>query len=293
MSLTLGPLRSVLYMPGSNDRALTKAPTLPCDAVILDLEDAVAPDAKDSARALVRSTLDTGGFGYRTVVVRINSLDGPWGQDDLAAFTASPVDALLLPKVESPEQLLKLALAMTKRGYDDRTAIWAMMETPRGILDVAPIARGTPRLQCLVMGTNDLAKDLRIAPTAGREAFQTSFGLTILAARANDLAVLDGVFTDLNDEAGLIAECQQGKSLGFDGKTLIHPKQIDAANKTFRPGQNEIQQAKRMLETWKEAEAKGQAVATLDGKMIEQLHVNEAKRLIALDEAIRDRMAIS
>lgn len=293
MSSVSAPLRSVLYMPGSNARALAKATSLACDAIILDLEDAVAPDAKDSARNLIRSLLETGDFGKHTVIVRINNLNGPWGRDDLAAFAPHEIDALLLPKTDAPQQLTELALAMTECGYGDRTAIWAMMETPCGILNAPAIAKSTKRLQCLVMGTNDLAKDLRSAPSPGREALQTSFGLTILAARACNLSVLDGVFTDLDDEDGLIAECKQGQLLGFDGKTLIHPKQIDAANRIFRPDTNTIDRARRILDIWKQAQDDGKAVATLDGKMIEQLHVDEANRLIALDKVIRDKMAIS
>nr|WP_235898999.1 CoA ester lyase [Iodidimonas gelatinilytica] len=195
--------RSVLYMPGANSRALEKARTLPCDGVILDLEDAVAPDAKAKARQQIAEALTAGGYGTREVVVRINSLDGPWGREDLAAFASRRPDAILLPKVESPQQLCDLDQAMKKLGYDRETAIWAMMETPRGILAADRIAAGTDRLACFVMGTNDLAKDLRLAPTPAREGFATSFGLALLAARAFGLAILDGVYGDLQDAEAL------------------------------------------------------------------------------------------
>jgi citrate lyase subunit beta/citryl-CoA lyase len=273
-------------MPGSNARALEKARTLAADALILDLEDAVAPEAKDAARGAVAAALATGGFGRREVIVRINQLESPWGVDDIMSLTLTPPNAVLLPKVENPHEIEKLDLLMDRFGVTDRTMIWCMLETPKGVLNARAIAAATPRLQCLVMGTSDLAKDLRAPPDPGRMGLITSLGLCLLAARAAGADILDGVHLDLDDDAGFEAACRQGVELGFDGKTLIHPKQIEACNRIFQPAVAEIERAKRIIAAFSEARAKGLGVAVLDGRLIEHLHVESARRTVALAEAI-------
>ncbi|GAK33513.1 (3S)-malyl-CoA thioesterase [alpha proteobacterium Q-1] len=283
------PRRSILYMPGSNSRALQKARSLPCDGLILDLEDAVSPTAKDEARQQVRAALNAGGYGERELVVRINALDSDWGHEDLEALPQSTLDAILLPKVSTPDQINDLEQRMNALGYAPDCAIWAMMETPLGILNAQSLAASTPRLACFVMGTNDLAKDLRLPPDADEAAFATSFGLSLLAARAYDLAIIDGVYGALDDGDGFRRACGKAAALGFDGKTLVHPRQIDPANEIFRPSADAIEKARAMVDAWAEAEAANKGVAVLDGKMIELLHVQAAKRLLALDDAITAR----
>jgi citrate lyase subunit beta/citryl-CoA lyase len=273
-------------MPGSNARALEKSRTLAADALILDLEDAVAPEAKDAARASVAAALAVGGFGRREVVVRINRLESPWGVEDLMSLTITPPNAVLLPKVESPHEIEKLDLLMDRFTVTDRTMIWCMLETPKGVLNASAIAKATLRLQCLVMGTSDLAKDLRVPLGAGRAGLIPSLGLCLLAARAAGIDILDGVHLDLDDDAGFEAACRQGVELGFDGKTLIHPRQIDACNRIFQPGLAEIEQAKQIIAAFAAARAQGQGVAVLDGRLIEHLHVESAMRTVAVAEAI-------
>ncbi|RMF16157.1 MAG: CoA ester lyase, partial [Alphaproteobacteria bacterium] len=270
--------RSVLYMPGANARALEKAKTLECDGIILDLEDAVAPDQKAAARKQVAAAVAAGGYGHREVVVRINRLDTPWGRDDLAAIARTGPDAILLPKVESVDEILELENALGDFGGGPQLALWAMIETPRGVFAVDRIADASPRLKVLVMGTSDLAKELHARHVPGREPFLYALERCVMAARAAGIAILDGVHLDLADEAGLVAECEQGAAMGFDGKTLIHPKQIAAANAAFRPAAEEVEGARRVLAAWDAALAEGKGVAVLDGRLVENLHAEIARR---------------
>ncbi len=282
------PRRSVLYVPGGNARAIEKVRGLACDGVIFDLEDSVAPGEKEAARARVAAAVTAGGFGRREIIVRVNGLESPWGRDDLAAIVPRAPDAILLPKVDTPDDLLAAVAHMEGAGGGPDLRLWAMMETPRGILAAEAIARATPRLAGFVMGTNDLAKELHAAHVPGREPLLASLSLVILAARAHGLVVLDSVHVDIRDGAGFEAECRQGAALGFDGKTLIHPAQIEIANRVFRPSPASVERARRILAAWREAEAEGRGVAVLDGRMIEHLHVAEAERLLALEAAIAE-----
>ena len=284
------PRRSALYMPGANARALEKAQTLPADVLILDLEDAVAPDAKEPARDRVCAAAASGGYGQREVVVRINGLDTGWGHADLSAVARCGADAILLPKVESADQVQHAEALMGDCGAPDDMALMCMIETPMGVLHAPEIAGSSPRLSCLVMGTSDLAKDLQARHVPGREPLLPSLGLALLAARAHRLAILDGVSLDLGDDAAHDAACRQGRDMGFDGKTLIHPKQIAAANRAFAPGDAEIAWSRRIIAAHAEAEAAGAGVVLVDGKLIEALHVEEAHRTVALAEAI-ERLA--
>lgn len=289
MNTTDAPLRSVLYAPGSNLRALEKARSLPIDALILDLEDAVAPDAKVEARRCVVQVLDAGGFGYRRRVVRVNGLETAWGADDIAAVAQAGADAILLPKVERPGMVHAVLAALDRAGGAADLSLWIMAETPRGILDIDAIAAAHPRLQAIVLGTSDLARDLRLRHSADRIGFITSLGLCVLAARAHGLAVLDGVHLDLQDESGFEAACEQGRDMGFDGKTLIHPRQVETANRVFGIPAEALQQAGRIIAAWQAAEAAGSGVCVVDGRLVESLHVAEARRLIAMYEVIRGR----
>lgn len=280
------PRRSVLYMPGSNTRALEKAKTIPADALILDLEDAVAPDAKDAARELVAAAVRAGGFGRREVIVRVNGLDTGWGHADVPAACAAGADAILLPKVESADQVQHLESLMQDYGARPDATIMCMMETPLGVLNAAEIAAASPRLSCLVMGTSDLTKDLQAEHTPDRLPMVTSLGLCLLAARAQGLAIVDGVHLDLEDDDGLAAVCVQGRAMGFDGKTLIHPRQVEAANRAFAPTPDDVEWSERVIAAFAEAETAGAGVVVVDGKLIENLHVENAKRIVALADAI-------
>ena len=285
MAATARPRRSVLYMPGSNARALDKGRSLKADGLILDLEDAVAPDAKELARQQIADALDQGGYGGREIAVRVNALDSNWGEDDLKAAAKMKPDAVLLPKVETAAMVQDAIRILDGAGGND-IPVWCMMETPLGILNAQQIAFADPRVACFVMGTSDLAKDLQAHHTPQRLPFITSLGLCLLAGRAAGLAVLDGVYLDLNDDQGFLASCQQGLELGFDGKTLIHPKTIDAANKAFAPSEDDINWSRRIIDAHKEAESKGQGVVVVDGKLIENLHIENAKRLVTMAELI-------
>jgi len=287
--MSVRPRRSVLYMPGSNARALEKARTLPADGLILDLEDAVAPAAKAEARARVVGVLARGGYGDRETVVRVNGPSTPWGADDLAAAARSGADAVLLPKVEGAEEVRAAERALDAAGAPESLRLWCMIETPRGVLAAPEIAAATPRLACLVAGTSDLVKDLRARHTPGRAEVLASLSLVVLAARASGLAALDGVHLDLADDAGFEAACRQGRDLGFDGKTLIHPKTIDAANRAFAPAAEEVAAARRIIDAHAEAERAGSGVVVVDGRLVEALHVEEARRTVALAEAIAAR----
>lgn len=280
------PRRSVLYMPGANARALEKSRSLPADALIFDLEDAVAPEAKEMARRQVIEAVKTGGYAKREILIRTNGLNTPWGYEDLVAVAKAGSDAVLLPKVESAEMVRQAEAVLETHGAPSDLAIWCMMETPRGTLHAEEIADASPRLGGLVMGTSDLAKDLQAQHTAMRLPLITSLGLCMLAARAARIAILDGVFLDLNDHEGFADSCRQGAELGFDGKTLIHPKQIDAANEMFGPSEEEVRLSRRIIDAYAAAEAEGKGVVVVDGKLIEKLHVDHAKRVVALAEAI-------
>lgn len=280
--MTFRPRRSALYMPGSNARALEKARSLPVDVVILDLEDSVAPDAKTQARDTVLRAVAEGGFGPREVVVRINALDTPWGADDLSALSQTRADAVLVPKVSS-----RAAVVATRDGLGDNSsiAIWAMMETPKAILTAAEIAGAraeVPQFAAMVMGTNDLSKDTRARLLPGRAAFQPWLATCIAAARSASLDIIDGVFNDLDDAAGFEAECQQGRDMGFDGKTLIHPRQIAPCNQVFSPSPDELAWAERIAHLFEQPENQGLGVVRVDGRMVERLHAEMAQRMLVM-----------
>ncbi|MEK9968881.1 MAG: CoA ester lyase [Ferrovibrio sp.] len=285
MAATARPRRSVLYMPGSNARALEKARTLAADALILDLEDAVAPEAKAVAREQVCKAVTDGGYGGRELIIRSNGLDTPWGKDDIIAAAKAAPDAILLPKVETAAQVQAAEALLAQHGQA-KTAIWCMMETPKGILHAEEIAASSPRLAALVMGTSDLVKDLNAQHTPMRLPVITSLGICMLAARAYSLAILDGVYLDLDDEAGFEAACRQGLELGFDGKTLIHPKTLDTANRVYAPSEAQVAYAHKIIAAFEAAAKEGKGVVLVDGKLVENLHVEQAKRLAALAEAI-------
>lgn len=292
MAFSVRPRRSVLYMPGSNMRALEKAKTLAADALILDLEDAVAPDQKATAREQVCQAVINGGYGGRELIIRTNGLDTPWGKDDLVAAARTGADAVLLPKVESAAQVSQAEALLSANGAPETTAIWCMMETPKGILHAEAIAAASPRLGALVMGTSDLVKDLNAHHTPLRLPVITALGLCLLAARAYGLAILDGVYLDLDDESGFEASCRQGLEFGFDGKTLIHPKTIDTANRVFAPSAAEVAHAHKIIAAFEAALKDGKAVVLVDGKLVENLHVAQAKRLAALAAQIETLQAV-
>jgi citrate lyase subunit beta / citryl-CoA lyase len=289
LSQTAHPRRSVLYVPGANLRAMEKVKTLAADAVILDLEDAVAPDAKQEARANVVNAVKAAGFGRREIVIRINGLNTPWGHADLVAAAASGADAVLLPKTESADAVRQALAVLSGNGAPDSLAIWCMMETPRAILNADAIAGAHPRVTCFVMGTSDLANDLHAAHTPERLPLLTSLGLCLLAARANGLAILDGVHLDLDDMAGFEQACRQGQQMGFDGKTLIHPKTIEIANRVFAPSPKEVESAQRIIAAHAAAVESGKGVVVVDGKLVENLHVQNARRMVDLAAAIGER----
>lgn len=286
MSAAFRPRRSLLFMPGSNPRALEKARGLAADGLIFDLEDAVAPAAKESARAIVAAALAEGGYGGRELVLRVNAIDTPWGHGDLAVAATMPIDAVLLPKVENADRVGLTVSLLDQFGAPERLAVWCMLETPRGILCAREIAAASPRLAALVLGTSDLTKDLHALATRDRLPLVTSLGLTILAARAHGLAILDGVHLDLADEDGFIASCRQGRELGFDGKTVMHPKQIAGANAAFAPTRDEIEWSRRIIAAHDEAVAAGKGVVLVDGRLVENLHVENARRLLGLADQI-------
>ncbi|NNE51027.1 MAG: CoA ester lyase [Sulfitobacter sp.] len=273
------PLRSVLYIPGSKPRALDKARGLACDAIIFDLEDAVSPDEKESARETLAGALTEGGYGPRMKVIRINGLDTEWGRDDALAAAKMQPDAILLPKVGNPGDLESLAEIVGD------VPLWAMMETPGAMLNAAAIA-AHHSLQCMVMGTNDLAKDLQTRFRQDRLPLITGLGLCLLAAKAHECAIVDGVYNAFKDDEGLRAECDQGRDMGFDGKTLIHPAQLEVANAAFSPSEAEVDLARRQIEAYDAVIASGQSVAVVDGKIVENLHVATARETLAKMEAI-------
>jgi len=293
MAATFRPRRSVLYMPGSNARAQEKAKGLPADAIILDLEDAVAPDAKAEARTLVCETVKNGGYGARELIIRCNGLDTPWGAEDIKAAVAAGPDAILLPKIESADMVREIEEHMVAAGAPDDMALWCMMETPKGILNVEEVASASPRIACLVMGTSDLVKDVHARHTPDRLPMLYSLSVCILAARANGLAVLDGVYLGIKDPEGYHAICVQGMELGFDGKTLIHPTQVEPANQVFGPTADEIDHSRRVIVAFAEAEAEGKGVVVVDGALVENLHVENAQRIVAMADAIAEMEAVN
>jgi citrate lyase subunit beta/citryl-CoA lyase len=280
------PRRSVLYMPSSNERALEKAKTLPVDGLILDLEDAVAPDAKPAARDNACAAARSGAYGRREVAVRVNGMDTPWHSDDLRAACAAGPDAVVVPKVGSADDVLELVRRMSEHGAPEHTKLWAMVETPSAMLHAEEIAAASDRLTVLVMGTNDLAKELYAEHVPDRRPLLTGLGLALLAARAHGKAILDGVYNDVKDTDGFLAECRQGRELGFDGKTLIHPGQVAGANEAFAPSQRAVEDARGILQAWKDG--KGSGVVTYNGRMVENLHVESAERTLAMHDAIQE-----
>jgi citrate lyase beta subunit len=291
MSQTVRPRRSVLYMPGANTRALEKARSLPADALIFDLEDAVAPEAKEAARTNVVLAAESKAYGKREIAIRCNGLGTPWGEADIEAIAKSGADAILVPKVESATQVTHVVSLLDTAGAPTDMAVWAMMETPKGILRAEEIAGAHPRLGLFVMGTNDLVKDMRARHTPMRLPMITALGIGMLAARAHGLAILDGVYNDIQDAAGFRAVCQQGLEMGFDGKTLIHPSQVEPCNEVFAPSAAELEMAGKIVAAFKAAQAEGKGVVTVDGRMIENLHVEQAERALALASAIKELQA--
>ncbi len=273
-------------MPGSNARAMDKARTLPADVVVFDLEDAVAPESKADARRQVAETLKRGGYAPREVVVRVNDLNTSWGDDDLVALAPLEFDGVLLPKVESAEQV-RAAIDVLDANGGNRHALWAMIETPAGVLRASEITGASRRLACLVMGTSDLSKDLRLPPDNERLGLITPLSWCVTVARAFGLDILDGVQLELEDEQAYREVCAQGRRLGFDGKTLIHPRQIAAANEVFSPAANDVDKAREIIEAWDRARSEGQGVVVVRGRLVENLHVEEARRTLALAEAIK------
>jgi len=273
-------------MPASNARALEKAKAIPADGLIFDLEDAVAPDAKPSARLAAIAAVQSKAYGRREVMIRANALETAWSRDDLKAIATSGADGVVLPKVNDADDVRIAADVLKAAGAPDTLALWAMMETPRSILNARDIASASPRLAGLCVGTADLAKDLHCAHPGDRAPMLMALQTCVMVARAYGLFVLDGVHIDLDDDHGYAAACRQGRDLGFDGKTLIHPKQVDVANAVYAPSAGELAHAQRLVAAHKEASAKGQGVTTLDGRLVEVLHVAQAQRLIAYAEDI-------
>jgi len=281
------PRRSVLYMPANNERALEKAKTLPVDGLILDLEDAVGPDHKAVARENACAAASSGEYGLREVTIRVNGVGTEWHEEDLAAACAAGPDGIVVPKVASAQQVRDLVAEMEANGAPDRTALWAMVETPEAILGLPDLASASERLAVLVIGTNDLVKELGARHVPGRAPLATALSMAVMAARAAGIAILDGVYNDVRDAEGFAAECVAGRDLGFDGKTLVHPGQVEPCNEVFAPSAEEVEEARGVLEAWETGSGTG--VVTYRGRMVENLHVDIAKRVIATDEAIRAR----
>ncbi|MFZ1101877.1 MAG: CoA ester lyase [Hyphomicrobiaceae bacterium] len=288
--MTIRPRRSVLYMPGSNARAQEKARSLPADALILDLEDAVAPEAKEAARNQVCGAVKAGGYGAREIVIRLNGLETPWGLADLESAAAAAPDAVLVPKVGGDADIARATEALARAGAAPRTRLWAMIETPLAILNLAEIAGAakapSARLACLVLGTNDLVKETRAELSDGRLGALYWLSAAVTAARAHGLDVLDGVYNDFKDAEGFHRECRQGRALGFDGKTLIHPDQIAVANAVFAPAEAEVAWARRVIAAFDAPESRGKGVITVEGRMVEIMHAEMARRTVAIAAAI-------
>ncbi len=289
MSETNVPRRSVLYMPGANDKALEKAKGLACDAIIFDTEDSVAPDKKEEARAKVAAAVGSGEYGNRELTIRVNSIETDWFVDDLRSACEAGPSGIVVPKVSSTADLETVEALMDNFGAPDHTRVWAMLETPAAMINAVEIATYSDRLAVLVMGTNDLVRELHATFVPGRQPLLWALSKCVNAARYAGKVILDGVYNDLRDEAGFAAECHQGAELGFDGKTLVHPSQLDAANAAFAPSEEEVEQARRVIEAFDEGIAAGKGVIQLDGKMIENLHVANARRALDLADAIAAR----
>ena len=290
--MTIRPRRSVLYMPGSNARAIEKARTLPVDGVILDLEDAVAPEAKEQARNQVVEAVKAGGFGNREVFIRVNGLESPWHADDLSAAAHAGPDAILVPKVSTVETLERVGKRLLDMKTDRKTRIWAMIETPQAIFNINALAAeahdSETRLAGFVMGTNDLAKETRARLIPGRAPMLSWLARCLLAAHAHGIDILDGVYNDLSDVQGFEAECAQGRDMGFDGKTLIHPNQIESCNRIFSPSVEEVAQARKFMAAFELPENRDKGVAQVDGRMVERMHAEMARRTVAIAEAINN-----
>lgn len=288
--MTIRPRRSVLYMPGSNARALEKAKTLPVDGIILDLEDAVAPDAKEKARAQVMQVVRAGGFGHREVVIRLNALDTPWFAHDFEAAIAARPDAILVPKISTAEQIEMIGTRLLDTHADHHVRLWAMIETPAAIFNIRELAAeaqdSESRLAGFVIGTNDLAKETRARIVPGRVPMLPWLSACVLAAHAYGIDVLDGVYNDIADTAGFAAECAQGRDMGFDGKTLIHPSQVEPCNTAFSPSAEESAQARKIIAAFDRPENHGKGVVQIDGRMVERMHADIARRTVAIAEAI-------
>ncbi len=286
------PRRSVLYMPGSNARALEKAREIPADALILDLEDAVAPDAKEEARQQVCNAVKAGGYGKREIAIRVNGLDKPWGAEDIKAAVAAGPDAILVPKINSAADVARAEQALSDAGAKPGLQLWCMIETPLAMLNIQSIAEAAQkpgsRMAVWVMGTNDIAKELRAAHTPDRVPMLASLGLALIAARAYGLVILDGVYNDIKDEEGFVAVCEQGRDMGFDGKTLIHPSQVGPCNNIFSPDPETVAFARKTIEAFELPENKGKGVLKVDGKMVEILHAEIARRTVAIADAIAE-----
>ena len=280
------PRRSVLYMPASNPRVLEKSKTLPADALLLDLEDAVSPDSKVDARLAAVEAANSGAYGHREILIRVNGIETTWWKDDLKAVVQSRADGVVFPKVSAPSDLEAVDAVLSDAGAAEGFPLWAMMETAKGILAADAIAQSSKRLVGFCVGTADLAKDLQCAHPADRSPMLTALQTAVLAARGNGLFILDGVHVDLNDDAGFEAACKQGRDMGFDGKTLIHPRQIETANRVFAPSEEDIATARKIIAAHKDAQARGAGVTTLDGRLVEVLHVQQAETLIAKADAI-------
>ena len=288
--MSLRPRRSCLYMPGSNARALEKARSLPADVLILDLEDAVAPDAKATARNQVTEAVKAGGFGKREIVIRVNGPSTPWGREDMIAAAQAAPDAILVPKVSTPGDIMMAAKAMREAGAPEKTRLWAMMETPLAMLNADSIARTAAdpasRLSVFVMGTNDLAKETRARLTPGRPSMLAWLSTCLAAARAHNIEIIDGVYNDFSNEAGLRAECEQGRDFGMDGKTLIHPSQVGPCNEIFAPAADEVAWARKIIDVFNEPANASKGAIQIDGKMVERLHAEMARRTVAISDAI-------
>ncbi len=284
------PRRSVLYMPGANKRALEKAKTLPADSLILDLEDSVAPEAKAEARDSVCAAVKAGGYGHRELVIRVNAIETPWGMDDLRAAVAAAPDAILVPKVSQPGDIVTAAKVLGSVHAPGKTRLWAMMETPKSMLNAREIAalgaEPEHRLACLVMGTNDLLKESRARALHNRIAVVPWLAMTLVAARAFGLDILDGVYNDFRDDKGFREECEHGRTLGMDGKTLIHPSQVTPCNEIFSPTDEEVTWSRAIIAAFDDPENDHKGVITVDGKMVERLHLAMAERTVAIADAI-------
>jgi citrate lyase subunit beta/citryl-CoA lyase len=280
--------RSALFMPGHNERALSKVRSLDCDVVIIDFEDGVPPNTKPKARNCVATALKEGGYGHRELVVRVNPINSQWGREDIEAIASLDIDAVMLPKLESVDEVIAVVACLDANDGQEKL-IWVMAETPRGVLNINTIAAATPRIDCIVVGTEDLGKAMRVPPSPGRLGLLSALTTCVLAARANGLDILDSVYTQSNDTDGLRRNCEQGRALGFDGKTLIHPSQIETANAVFSPTEESVTWSQKVIDAWDRMSSDDIGVITVDGAMIEHLHVAQARRILASQAAITNR----